>query len=263
MEHSQTLKNIRIYHFSGKDVFEIEDNIVSVPEYTALFDFVNNGDASHLNEVSPLNMIFFNVNEPDFLGNEYVNRLVAFIQFAQRFHTFFQIKPQVPRKLAELIFEKNPEVKDKVAISFDQRLDEIDGQYLKVYTPKTYDEMISYFCSNLLVETPLIQQCKLCGNFFIPEPRNVEYCERFYKDTGKRCSEIGAQVIFKERRQTDEIGRLYDILYRRFVGRVQRGTVSRSTFDVWAKKAKEAKRQASQGEITFEEYKTILEDFEN
>lgn len=263
MTTTQKLTDVRIYHLEGNDVFELHNKIIRTPEYTALFDYIGNDDATHLNEENPLQRIMDFVDEPEILQIKYKDTLLGFIQFAQQFWHSFQVNPNVTRKISNLIFKDNPEVNDKIRISFDQRIDEIDGKFIKVYTPKTCEEMIYYFCARLLTETPLIQQCKLCGNFFIPEPRNVEYCDRFYKDTGRRCNEIGAQVIFKERRQKDEIGRLYDVLYRRFVGRVQRGTIPRSTFDIWAKKAKEAKRQAKQGDITFETYKSILEDFNN
>ena len=104
-----------------------------------------------------------------------------------------------------------------------------------------------------------VRRCKRCGRYFSPYNRSDEiYCSKIWEN-GKRCRELYQE----ERLQSDDLTRYYRAAYKVQNAKKQRNLrnkpSSEKTFREWNQRAKAALEQAKNNEISFEEFKRIVD----
>lgn len=104
-----------------------------------------------------------------------------------------------------------------------------------------------------------VRRCKRCGRYFSPYNRSDEiYCSKIWENK-KRCREL----YHEEQLQSDELTRYYRAAYKVQNAKKQRNLrnkpSSEKTFREWNLRAKTALEQARNNEISFEEFKRIID----
>lgn len=104
-----------------------------------------------------------------------------------------------------------------------------------------------------------VRRCKRCGRYFSPYNRSDEiYCSKIWENK-KRCREL----YHEEQLQSDELTRYYRAAYKVQNAKKQRNLrnkpSSEKTFREWNLRAKIALEQARNNEISFEEFKRIID----
>lgn len=105
-----------------------------------------------------------------------------------------------------------------------------------------------------------VRRCRHCGLYFSPYNRSDEvYCSRI-TEKGKTCRSL----YYEMRLQSDELTRYYRNAYKTRNARKQRNMKNKPSsekeFQDWKKKAQKALKRAKNNEITFEEFKKIVDD---
>lgn len=111
----------------------------------------------------------------------------------------------------------------------------------------------------LTIKNIHVRRCRHCGLYFSPYNRSDEvYCSRI-TEKGKTCRSL----YYERQLQSDELTRYYRNAYKTRNARKQRNMKNKPSsekeFREWKKKAQKALMQARNHEITFEEFKKILD----
>lgn len=104
-----------------------------------------------------------------------------------------------------------------------------------------------------------VRRCRHCGKYFSPYNRSDEvYCSRVL-EKGKSCRSLYNEYKL----QSDELTRYYRNAYKTRNARKQRNMKNKPSsekeFQEWKKKAQKALKQAKNNEISFEEFKKIID----
>lgn len=130
---------------------------------------------------------------------------------------------------------------------------------LDITTLKDIKIVCLYALSLLISNDVHIRPCKNCGRLFSPYNRKDElYCSKV-QDNSKVCRE----AYYDRQLHTNEIIYYYRTAYKRENARKQRNSMNKPSsekeFNRWTKIAKKALEKAKNGEISFEEFKKILD----
>jgi len=105
-----------------------------------------------------------------------------------------------------------------------------------------------------------IKKCKNCEHFFIPRGRaDTEYCNRQYKETGRKCNEIGAMIRYEKNVAENPILKAHKKAYRRFNSRVRNKKMTQTEFLNWSNEASNKRDMCLAGEISFDDFIAWLE----
>ena len=130
---------------------------------------------------------------------------------------------------------------------------------LDITTLEDISTICLYTFSLLVSNNVHVRPCKNCGRLFSPYNRKDElYCSRIQANS-KTCRED----YYDKQIHTDELIRYYRTAYKRENARKQRNILNKPSsekeFIQWTKKAKKALEKAKKGDISFEEFKKILD----
>jgi len=105
-----------------------------------------------------------------------------------------------------------------------------------------------------------IKKCKNCEHFFIPRGRaDTEYCNRLYKDTGRKCNEIGAMIRYEKNVAENPILNAHKKAYRRFNSRVRNKKMTQTEFLQWSTEASKKRDACLADKLPFDEFIAWLE----
>ena len=105
-----------------------------------------------------------------------------------------------------------------------------------------------------------IKKCANCNHFFIPRGRaDAEFCSRFYKDTGRKCCEIGAMKRYEKNVAENPVLNAHKKAYRRFNSRARNNKMTKGEFLQWADEAANKRDMCLAGELPFNEFIAWLE----
>lgn len=144
-----------------------------------------------------------------------------------------------------------------------QNIDEQATEFAFILDLKTLEDVYTacmYSFSTLVTKDIHIHRCKRCKRYFSPYNRTDEiYCSHVWAN-GKKCREL----YHEEKLAADQLTKYYRSAYKSQNAKKQRNTVNKPSsvknFEEWNSRAKEALRQAKNNEITFEEFKQIIDN---
>lgn len=97
-----------------------------------------------------------------------------------------------------------------------------------------------------------VVRCENCQKLFIPETKgnyDVKYCSE------KACRQSGAVNAFKKKIKNNPVYGEYEKAYKRYYAQKRKGIVTQEWFDEWVKNASKLKKEALQGNLSFDEFK--------
>lgn len=108
-----------------------------------------------------------------------------------------------------------------------------------------------------------IKVCKNCGRLFLPKRSNIEYCNRYYTEDGRTCTEVGYSKTFEKTVQQDELLQAYTRAYKTHYARMTKprkttANMTREAFEEWHQQAKKNLEFAREGKISADAFKEWL-----
>ena len=65
---------------------------------------------------------------------------------------------------------------------------------------------------------------------------------------------------FKDKVKNNPVYNEYEKVYKRFYARKRKGLITQEQFVIWVKKSSKTKKEALKGNLSFDEFKTIISD---
>lgn len=110
----------------------------------------------------------------------------------------------------------------------------------------------------MVLDNTLIKKCRHCGNYFVIENLNVEYCGRVMEGEKKKCSEIGPRRAYQRKLEEDYPLKIYNRSYKTHYARVKSGRITKAQFNNWYLEAKEKLEQARAGTLSVKDFEEWL-----
>ena len=119
----------------------------------------------------------------------------------------------------------------------------------------TIDDMMRYELIQIILRNVKYKRCQSCGKLFLPVRRkNALYCERIMPGQTRPCSEVGANIVFVEKRNANPVLRIYRQAYNRLYKRAQGGYMDWSEFEDWKEQAIRKRDACDTGESSFSDF---------
>lgn len=139
-------------------------------------------------------------------------------------------------------------------------LEDDNPEIVEMYILHTFDELISFELSQMLLHDIKYKKCKCCNKYFIPTGySNTEYCNRIAPSNQKRCKEIGATLTFNSKHKDDPIHAAYRTAYARMDSRKRQKKITTMQFNQWSYDARIMREKCEQGNISLFEFQTWLD----
>ena len=135
-----------------------------------------------------------------------------------------------------------------------------EPEIVELYSINFLPDLCRFEFIKMIEHNIFIRKCKNCDHFFIPRGRaDTEYCNRQYKETGRRCNEIGAMIRYERNVAENPILTAHKKAYRRFNSRVRNKKMTQTEFLQWSNEASKKRDLCLAGELPFDEFITWLE----
>lgn len=143
-------------------------------------------------------------------------------------------------------------------ILYDLKFDDYKA-VCELFFPETIEDFFGYCaCKNLTTNKKFIK-CHYCGKYFAYTTNGkTKYCSRMVFDKDLPCNEVGRSLRYTEDIKSSEAKTTYRKYYRKVNYHVNAGNLDRSTFDVWAVKARKLRDKTEGGKMTLEEFEDWL-----
>jgi len=142
--------------------------------------------------------------------------------------------------------------------NFETRIDRViddTNVYANLTVLKTIDDMMRYELIQIILRNVKYKRCQSCGKLFLPVRRNnALYCNRIMPGQKRPCSEVGANLVAVEKRNTHPVLRIYRQAYNRMYKRAQEEYMSWSDFQKWNKQAVEKRNVCHAGDLPLDEF---------
>ncbi len=170
-------------------------------------------------------------------------------------------KGQRKKPLAELIYSrgldalvsgvslgKDPEVdapQVNVQYAVLEREDETHELVEKIYFDHLADFIYVEFMKGLQ-KGFVPKRCANCGRWFLQEPgMTYHYCHQIAPgETELTCRDIGSRTSFRDKVKNNEIWKIHQRAYKKYFARTKKGTMTKTEFEAWARKAEALRDQA-------------------
>lgn len=129
----------------------------------------------------------------------------------------------------------------------------------KAYEISSFSDYILLQLRLFTEQSAIIKRCKNCGQYFITERTNIDYCQRIPEGETQTCFVIGPRRVYKKVLSEDLPRKLYAKAYKRYQARLRRGTIDEETFEAWKAKAKQYLSDIQNDRISVEEYQAWME----
>ena len=125
---------------------------------------------------------------------------------------------------------------------------------------KSIEDLFRFEFIKMVEHDIFIKKCKNCERFFIPKRRaDTEYCDRIFGETGRKCSEVGATLLYEKKVASNPILDAHKKAYRRLNSRTRNKKMTQTEFIAWADEAAKKRDACLIGELGFDEFVTWLE----
>ena len=122
-----------------------------------------------------------------------------------------------------------------------EKIKENNIEVQEVFELDNSEDQIRFEIFKVIQNNFVIKKCNNCGKLFIPLKSDKIYCDNLYFNTGKTCSEIGANKKHQEKMSSSLILKEYQREYKRMYG-LHYNNIKRFTeakFKKWSKEARE------------------------
>lgn len=148
----------------------------------------------------------------------------------------------------------------------DYRIVNTENGFEPLYTIKSSMSLLLFEISNSMSYDVNFVKCPNCNMFFVPDGRkDTLYCSyKSPQNNKKTCSDIGAQIIRKNKEKNDITVREYRKAYMRCRARMKRGVYSKiavESFEKLTEENKVYKDKFEKGLISADEYINWLKRF--
>jgi len=142
--------------------------------------------------------------------------------------------------------------------NFETRIDRViesANVYNNLTVLYTIDDMMRYELVQIILRNVKYKRCQSCGKLFLPVRRkNALYCERIMLGQTRPCSEVGANIVFVEKRNANPVLKIHREAYNRMYKRAQGGYMEWSDFEDWKKCAIEKRELCHTGDLPLDEF---------
>ena len=139
--------------------------------------------------------------------------------------------------------------------SYIGKINEYAEKYAHLTVLDTIDDMMRYELVQMILRGVKYKRCQCCGKLFLPHGRaDAIYCKRTMLGEDRPCSEIGANIVAVEKRNTYPELRIYRQAYERLYKRMEMSYMEQSAFAEWDKQAREKRDICHAGEMPLDEF---------
>ena len=124
----------------------------------------------------------------------------------------------------------------------------------KAYEISSFFDYILLQLRLLTEKSVIIKRCKNCGQYFITERANIDYCQRILPGETQTCYDIGPSRVFNRNLVSDIPRGLYSKAYKKYQNRLRRKTITAEEWDTWRNQAKKMLDDVQNDRISMEEY---------
>lgn len=144
-----------------------------------------------------------------------------------------------------------------------EKIKENNIEVQEVFELDNSEDQIRFEIFKVIQNNFVIKKCNNCGKLFIPLKSDKIYCDNIYLNTGKTCSEIGANKKHQEKMSSSLILKEYQREYKRMYG-LHYNNIKKFTeakFKKWSKEARELRAKYTDEQI--ENFKKDLKKLSN
>ena len=142
--------------------------------------------------------------------------------------------------------------------SFIGRINKNVNKFAQLYKLNTIDDMFRFELTQMILKDVSYKRCK---KLFIPKGRaDSLYCTKIMPGKTKPCSEIGANLVMVEKRNSDPVAKFYRQAYDRLKKRIDSGYIESYVFDEWNDKTKVMCDKCKIGELSLKEFISWLDE---
>ena len=129
----------------------------------------------------------------------------------------------------------------------------------KAYEISSFTDYILLQLRYLTEQSAIIKRCKNCGQYFITERSNIDYCQRILPGETQSCFIIGPRRVYNRTLSDDLPRSLYAKAYKKYQARLRRKVITPDEFNAWKVNAKRYLDDIQNGKISTEEYRAWME----
>ncbi len=170
-------------------------------------------------------------------------------------------KGQRKKPLAELIYSRGLDaLVSGVSLGKDPEVDapQVNVQYAVLEKEDETHELVEKMYFDHLADFIYVEfmkglqkgfvpkRCANCGRWFLQEPgMTYNYCPQIAPgETELTCRDIGSRASFRDKVKNNEIWQIHQRAYKKYFARTRKGTMTKTEFEVWARKAEGLRDQA-------------------
>ena len=146
------------------------------------------------------------------------------------------------------------------------KLENVDGRMCQVLYPKNTSDVIYYLFSEMSKKDILFKKCKRCEKLFpCYYHKNVQFCERLDESRNETCRQIKFSHLGGVNDMADDDTRqivldIYEKAYKRQRGRVDYGSLDKTKFKIWSKKARKQRDLCLKEAISIREFEEWIKE---
>ena len=129
----------------------------------------------------------------------------------------------------------------------------------KAYEISRFSDYILLQLRVLTEQGAIVRRCKNCGQYFITERTNIDYCQRVLPGETQTCFVIGPKRVFNKNLAADLPRGLYSRAYKKYQARLRRQGITDEEWADWKAQAKKMLDKIQSGTISMEEYTAWME----
>lgn len=139
-------------------------------------------------------------------------------------------------------------------VQIEEAKKETSQPLFKAYEISSFSDYILLQLRLLTEHAVIVKRCKNCGQYFITERPNIDYCQRVLPGETQSCYVIGPKRVFNKNLSADVPRGLYSKAYKKYQARVRRGGITEAEFEVWKEEAKRRLECVQNGTLELKEY---------
>ena len=146
------------------------------------------------------------------------------------------------------------------------KLESINGKMCQVLYPKHTSDVIYFLFSEMSKRDILFKKCKRCEKIFpCYYHKNVQFCERLDESRNETCRQIKFSHLGGTNDMADDDTRqivldIYEKAYKRQRGRVDYGSLDKTKFKIWSKKARKQRDLCLKEAISIREFEEWIKE---
>ena len=146
------------------------------------------------------------------------------------------------------------------------KLENVDGRMCQVLYPKHTSDVIYYLFSEMSKRDILFKKCKRCEKLFpCYYHKNVQFCERLDESRNETCRQIKFSHLGGVNDMADDDTRqivldIYEKAYKRQRGRVDYGSLDKTKFKIWSKKARKQRDLCLKEAMSIREFEEWIKE---